>query len=412
MKVVRESLKTAQNITMRFQSKTRDGLGEYDVTQSWVSEAYHSNYAEIWRVDPLDKHRLGNYYRVMYPTVALAIAHEFKYVYGSKDNPAATYSIQVNGWLRGYTVANCRWLYQSEQKRAMLINNAIKGAIEEQANLALFIAELDKSADLIADTASQIAKAVKDIRTGKFSRAARVLKIAKPKGVSRNKVFADNWLKFSYGWGPLVADAVGLMKQIHDGSRVLKIESKSRIASSQPLVATTRGVYQGSEGTNSHTLQYDFTYTGVWTRHEQVMLRFQPNSAFWDQASRLGFTNPGQLFWETIPLSFVADWFTNTGDWLGNLNRGLTLNFLEGSYTEFHRNRGQVVATGTWMDRSNSFNYVNGYSAPTISAPYEQIMIKRELLAEDEVTVTFQFDAPLSVNKAITAAALVVQRLN
>lgn len=411
MKVVRELLKTSQNVNMRFVSKTRDGLGEYDVTKNWVSEAYHSHYAEIWRVDPFDRHRLGNFYRVVYPTVSLPITHEFKYVYGSAANPLARYSIFVNGWLRGYTVANCRWLYQSEQKRSLLINNAIKGAINEQANLALFIAELDKSAGLIADTASQIAKAVKSVRTGKFSRAARELKIRKPKGVSRNKVFADNWLKFSYGWGPLVADAVGLMKQIHEGSRALTIESRSRIASSQPLVSSVRGVYQGSEGTNLHTLQYDFDYAGKWTRHEQVVLRFQPNSNFWDQAMRLGFTNPGQLFWETVPLSFVADWFANTGDWLGNLNRGLTLNFLEGSYTEFHRNRGTVTARGTWMDRSNSFNYVNGYSAPTITAPYEQYMIKRELLAESEVTVTFQFDAPFSVNKAITATALVVQRL-
>lgn len=412
MRVVRELLKVPQNVVFRFSSRTTSGVGDYDVTRSWTSDAYTSHYAEIWRVDPFDKHRLGPFQRVVFPTVSLPISHDFKYVFGSTANPKGRYSIKVDGWLRGYTVVNCRWLLHSEQHRGELINNAIKGALEEQANVALFLGELGKSADLLSDTAQQIARAVASVRKGKFSRAARELGIVRPKGMHQSKAFADNWLKLSYGWGPLIADTVGIMKHIHRGSRLLNIESKSRIESTIPMKASSRGVSQGSEGTNLHHLLYDFDYTGKWVRREQVLLRFRPNSNFWDQASRLGFTNPGQLFWESVPLSFVVGWFINLGDWLGNLNRGLTLDFLEGSYTEFHRNHGTVSATGHWANRSNSFNYYEGYQAPSLSAPFEQIMIKRETIPESEVTVSIVLDAPLSVNKAITAVALVVQRLH
>lgn len=364
------------------------------------------------RVDPLNLELHGNYSREATGLRSIPfVSSEVKYYAGGYGGVTRyDYTMTVEGVGFGYVLPKCSWLSVSESNIAELTNNAIKGAREELVNLALFIAELSQSTDLIASTATKIAGAASDIRKGKFARAARTLKIKKPLKANRNKTFADNWLEFSYGWAPLVSDIAGLLKHISRGSRSLRIKAKSRLESSVPMYAQAT-VLQCSAATQEHHFYVDWEYSGTWIRREQVMLVFEPKSAYWDQVSRLGFMDPSTLAWESIPLSFVVDWFANVGDLLGDMNRGLTLEYVTGSYAEHHRNDGLLSGAGFWHEYNTTVYRYLSETSHVDSCRHIDFRFRRTTIPWHQVAVTFMLNAPFSVNKAITSAALVVQRL-
>lgn len=162
---------------------------------------------------------------------------------------------------------------------------------------------------------------------------------------------------------------------------------------------------------NQRRLLATWGTTGLWEAHEQVRLIFALNSVFWDQVSRLGFMNPGTLAWEAIPLSFVTDTFTNIGDVLADLNRGLTLEFVTGSYTQYGRIDGNVTCSLGWFDlnRYDKYQKIEAFGPPV--TPFESVIMERQVLKEAEVVTTWILQSPLSVNNAITDVALVAQRL-
>lgn len=402
--IITENYRRLLNLVM----ETTDSAGSPSVK---TASGYYDEgrLRDVYRVDPFGKlihgkYELQSFKLKQVPSIIAQLSYRTTAVANRRY-----FNINVLGSARGFAIPGCRYLYTSESNKALLINNALKGAIDQQVNVAMFIAELDKTMSLFADTATRIADAAKHVRSGKFTRAARTLRVVKPKGLSRTKSFANNWLQYSYGWSPLVSDAVGLMRHLSQQARGLTVRSKSRTGSSAPHV--TRSEYeQIAQGTSQHRLFAKFTASGTWHKMEQVILVFRLNDNFWDQVSRLGFTNPGTLAWEAVPFSFVADWFANIGDCLGSLNSGLTLEFVTGSYTEYHRNFGILSANVEWRDFRQPLMYTyTKESASCTPCNYEDIKMRRSVLGEQEILTTFMFQSPLSTNHAITAAALVRQ---
>lgn len=376
-----------------------------------VSNAtYSAGYWKNWnRVDPARKLFHGNYQFEFSDFTTLPTV-DAKLMYESTNLTIKRYwSNTCVGTVRGFAIPRCRYLYENEKSYFSLINNCIKGAQEEQVNVALFIGELHQSADLISSAATKIATAAGQVRKGQFSRAARTLNIRKPTRAKRNKTFANNWLEFTYGWSPLVFDAIGAMKHIHRGARTLLINARSRTSSSVPLFSQG-AVEIEKQAADQHLLNYTYKWNSTWERNEQVHLVFRPTSAFWDQVSRLGFMDPGILAWESIPLSFVVDWFVNIGDVLGSLNLGLTLEYVTGSYVEFHRNSGTLAGSGNWASLKSDYKYT--VKKAIFSSPvFTDLKLKRTIVPEAHVEVTFALSVGLAVNRAITSTALVVQRL-
>lgn len=404
--IISENFRRTMSLTM----ETTDSMGPPSTvsTSGFYDEG---RIRDVYRVDPFGKLIHGKYelqsFRLkQMPTVVARLAYRTTAVANRRY-----FNTTVLGNAHGFAIPRCRFLLPGESQKASLINNALKGAIDQQVNLAMFIAELDRTLSLFAESARKIAGAANDVRKGGFARAARRLGIVKPKGLSRSSSFADNWLKYSYGWVPLVSDAVGMMRHLSQQARGLTVRSKSRVGSSAPLT-TTLEKEQIAQGTSQHRLFARFSSSGQWFRMEQVILVFRLNDNFWDQVSRLGFTNPGLLGWEAVPLSFVVDWFANVGDCLGSLNSGLTLEFVTGSYTEYHRNFGILSTSLDWRDLRQPLMYTyTRVNAVCESCNYEDIKMRRSALSEGEVTTTFTFQSPFSANHAITASALVVQGL-
>lgn len=369
----------------------------------------------VYKVDPLRQFIHGNYQLSTFflnsmPFINGSLKYTTRQLLGSPPARVKK-TISLTGHAFGFTVPRARWLYEQERNRSTLINQAIQGALNEQVNLALFIGELDKTQTLFARKAMAISDAALDVRRGKFASAARRLGIKKPRKARRDKTFANNWLEFSYGWAPLVYDSVGLMKHIATRARSVTVGSRSRIGTFVKPLSWTGQVNHGQEGASQHRFLATFNVNGTWTAQEQVSLVFELPSDFWDQVKSLGFMDPGVIAWEAIPLSFVVDWFANIGDWLGSQNLGLVLKYATGSYVEIHRTSGNVGGTATWFDLKNTLYTYQEVSSTVTGSPFTEVLMRRTPIPINDVVTTLQLRSPLSTNNAITAAALVVQRL-
>lgn len=407
MAIVTKSTSSKNRVNFVWKQVSTPVAQSSSFTEGTWSEGWTRN---VSRVDPFNRLLHGYYYAVgtarsNSPYVQGALRYKSPF-------SGASYAIDVSGTAHGYAVPQIRWLLSSESQKALLINNCIKGIQSEQVSLAQFVGELDKTASLFASKAKRISSAASKVRAGKFSSAARTLGIQKPLKASRSKTFAQNWLEFSYGWSPLVADAVGMMQHLSQQARGLTVRSRSRVNTSVPTVSSSQ-VNLGQEGASQHRFLCDFLWKGTWVRNEQVCLVYRLNDWFWDQVSRLGFTNPTAIAWESVPLSFVVDWFANIGDIFGAMDLGLTLEFVTASHTEYHRHTGVTRVKPLWADlRKPSFYKYSLIEAFGTDTPFQEWRVRRHLIQEHEVVMSFFLSSPLSVNHATTATALVVQALH
>lgn len=382
-----------------------DGTKRITPNGSWTESDY-----QVWvRNDPTRKLYASSYYRAGSYLSSLPHVNGRLSWTGRVDGIPGNNIVVSTGF--GWVLPTVSWLKASESNRATLLNNAIKGAKEEQVNVALFIGELNKTSELLSSTAEKIGKAATEVRKGKFHQAARTLGIDKPKKARRSKKYADNWLEYSYGWTPLVLDMVGAMQHLHRGARGLYINARSRTSQQKPVQAWNGQVEIDKWTSSLHRLLCQWQVTGEWHVHEQVRLVYRLNEQFWDQVSRLGFMDPGTLVLESIPLSFVAEWFVNIGDVLRDLNTGLTLEYVTCCYTEYHRATGNVKSSPVWTGLNYSTYKYTTIDAHSISPSWERYQVRRTVVPWNEVLVTWALSAPLSVNKAITSVSLVAQRL-
>lgn len=364
---------------------------------------------DTYRTDPIGRFYQGPYrYQTKYTDVPSYVIAGFKA--RTYETVPHTYTYTVLGTGIGYLDPPLVPLLEHQKSRAVLINNALRGAREQLVNLAMFIGELNKSMDMMSDKASRISSAAGDIRKGKFAKAARTLGIRKPKSANRNKSFANNWLEFSYGWAPIVSDIAGTLRHIHRGSRTLLINARSR--QTTPLRKFHYiSSYQIEEAASQHHLLVNWRTDQNRNIFEQVHLVFRPTSNFWDQVSRLGFMDPATLAVDAVPLSFVLGWFVNISDLLSDMNRGLTLDYVTGSYTEYQKQTNSVTGTCSWNElKYNQFSY-SGFKSHVTPVVSTEVFMNRTVLSPQEIATTLVLQVPSSVNQAITAVALAVQRL-
>lgn len=182
-------------------------------------------------------------------------------------------------------------------------------------------------------------KAVKSLRGSMVDFAKDVIwsvnsNKANAKGTSkhRQKVAAEaagRWLEYRYGWTPLahtVFDAAdNLVKKVHEEPFVLK---------SRTHYGRERSFYHRS---GSATIGDLITMTGKASAsyRMELGLRFSPPVSPLQRIANWTSLNPALIAWELVPLSFVADWFVNVGDYLRDFENNWLYgtNFLGGYRT-------------------------------------------------------------------------------
>lgn len=227
--------------------------------------------------------------------------------------------------------------------KALLDLAASKAAIAED------LATFSQTLRLIKDPFGFLIKGIKQVKAEKkfqpfLYQSARDLLRKGP----INKV-AEEYLKYVYGWKPLMQDVHGLIEMAKkDSNGALLLHSKG-VSNRQVGLPS----WNYLNATHGHT-------TRAYNGQEQSVVRCNiwasPDASHPGLRSlnQLGLINPLSLMWELVSWSFVVDWVLPIGPVLNALTAPAGLTFVDGSIG--------VKATGSYdLDNWHS-DFDSGYS--------------------------------------------------
>lgn len=248
-----------------------------------------------------------------------------------RDRPNRVYSYFRPGascgnyWITNATLLvedpapNITWSSNDELKLQNKLLGKVRG---HKLNLAVNLAELRQTSNMVVGSLRTLTGAAWQLRRGNFLGAARALGLTNKR---KTRLAADDisgrWLELQYGWLPLIGDTYEAVKAFRELTKKARSttfrvrEEKNRIFTKSSSVVSWDVKEMYSRG-----IQYEM---------------YEDMSA----VRSLGLTNPYSVAWEVIPFSFVADWFIPVGTYLENLHQ---IPRLKGRFltTQFRRTEG------------------------------------------------------------------------
>jgi hypothetical protein len=268
--------------------------------------------------------------------------------------------------------------------------------------LAQAIAEREQTIRLIAETATQIAKAYQQVRKGNLREAADTLgvKVGRKKADDFKKrlrknqpqASANGWLGLQYGWKPLIDDAYGAAEFL---AQKVSEEIINKATSSHQFLARDSVKLSNRVGGFNTT---DFRQTKYVVKYT---LYFSEANPHLHSLSQLGITNPALIAWELTPFSFVVDWFIPIGNYLASLDATLGLAFNRGCRTAYKLETVNSSHIGNRITQSNGA-WMSGSATNTAT----RVSVTRTILTNWPSTSFPPFKNPLSVDHALNAIAL------
>lgn len=290
---------------------------------------------------------------------------------------------------------------------------------QSKTNSLVMLAELNKTADHLAHTATRIYKSISALRRGHFRDFVTHLGVNfKPPDElrffrARNRAYRDHptrdrnikqflassWLEYSYGWKPLLQDvyahAEALAEQMTERSNLARTIRKKHKTSASKIVTS------GQTGFNF--LQTNQTDS---VRSISMVVRYAiPNGGVPSFVS-FGVLNPLEVAWELVPFSFVADWFLPVGDYLRSLTATHGLVFIDGSFTTKQKQTINVSVA----DPGTEFNLGGALRAKFAGCHGKytdvQYAMKRFVIADFPSPTLPQWKDPRSLAHAASAISL------
>ncbi len=267
-------------------------------------------------------------------------------------------------------------------------------------NVAVASAEAKKTGATIANAATRMYNAYRNLRRGNFGQAAEDLGgIASRRGRKRfsrayakdvERAVANGWLELQYGWKPLLNDVYGAAEALAKAQLVPMYLKETAVAKiNMPL----KGFRKSSDGLTTY---YDEGYRETIVRFGVTYYR-KPGTA--RTAAELGITNPLTVAWELVPFSFVADWFLPVGQALETLDATNGLQFLDGYRSTVTRH--YVTYTQTTVDTASSVWTENNQSSGQEFVDFERV-----ILSGFPSPTLPRFRNPWSTTRAASALAL------
>lgn len=212
----------------------------------------------------------------------------------------------------------------------------------------VFFAEAGKTADMVYKNAVRLTSMIVALRKGNFKRfvnmwhkSARVRLRSKRSfnraakqfgrrfGKNPREAAASAWLEYKYGWTPFVLDVYNAFETLSDlqdnnpKSKVGTVRSRLKKDVVETITSVDRltsvaGIRVGG----TITINYELSSRAVW--------RFTVNENL-NTIGKVGLTNPLNVGWELVPLSFVADWFLPIGDYLAALDAPMRFSHVGGT---------------------------------------------------------------------------------
>lgn len=210
-----------------------------------------------------------------------------------------------------------------------MINAALVKALaklkDQDVHLGNFLAEGGKTIDMVGHAASLIGRQVLNWRRNNPQALWDLVRKYERGGTKREDwcLIPKSWLELQYGWKPLMSDVQGALAHISRRDR-FDIPYVS-VKGHQGDVVQNTTVMNGVIGLSQQTTRWNHE-RDVW-----VNLVYGLSTPWLAELSSLGLINPAEMVWETLPYSFVVDWFLPIGGWLAALTSNLGYQFITGS---------------------------------------------------------------------------------
>lgn len=290
----------------------------------------------------------------------------------------------------GYQHEKTSLSYNTEQA---LLANALSKVKDSSINLALAIAEANKTLDFLASNLRNLVKALGLARKKDWPALARHLGMKTTYKKGSGKV-ASRWLEYKYGWMPLLMDIHGAIEALTKLAREedFLVVAKAKRAKSRGFVVT-RSDGIGSLQPYEHVINIDET--------TKVSLWYKMNLPKLALASQLGFTSPLMIAWELVPFSFVWDWVMPIGDVIDAFDADFGMDYMGGSCTYFCRSTARSTAkNGTFGNAYDWKVFSSGGSGDS-----SRVIMSRKIY-DTSPLVGVYVKNPFSTDHVITSLAL------
>lgn len=286
---------------------------------------------------------------------------------------------------------------------AIATTKALANARKSVNNLPLLIAERRQTVEMIGRLLRRL-----NLKTLVLQRESimRYLRTARKNRKQVANDIASEHLQFLFGVLPLVSEIEGLVEQLA-ASRSIVITGRGRMASDNVTVADPfdRVVrVSASNGVNVDTPARITPRTEV--RHSaRVSLRYEIASEAAQRLRDNGF-NPIATAYDLIPLSFLSDFVSNTGQWLRAYDPMLGATFVTGSVSTWHEWKiGYEVAGSRTVSSFGDITITTG----SIDVVRRGMRTERRVF-DTEPDPSWRLINTMTLGKAIIGVSLAVQR--
>lgn len=293
---------------------------------------------------------------------------------------------------------------------------------DQKVNLVQAVAERRRTAQMIADTVTNIANMIRNLKKGNLQEAAKNVGVvvskrshnaykkvaksareqaARQKGPGSqsgiHKAMSAGVLQLRYGWQPLLQDIYGsaqliAQKQFPEEYAIAHSKKSARVSSR----TKTLGI-AGSPYTTVRTSDLKCTVS--------YSVRFDTADNAVHTMSQVGLLNPALIAWELLPWSFVIDWFIPVGNYISSFDATLGMRFIDGCKTTFYKGSTLMEAGGTSQYFRDSWQTWCGSSL----ASQRKISCVRTKLTSFPSSRLPSFKNPLSFVHVENAIALLIQ---
>jgi hypothetical protein len=259
--------------------------------------------------------------------------------------------------------------------------------------------ERRETADYLTGKVKGLVKTVKGLRTGRAFRQwrRRGQKVWKDPVKWGAKALPEAWLEYRYALSPMILsvfDAVELLHKANQNPPIVRFESQSVEDGTSSETATTR--IGGMYSVPASRIRVSGEHKSV-----QVVLYMSPKDFLYKSLNDAGVLNPAMTTWESIPFSFVADWFVGVGDYL-NASAALSLYSLRGG-TATHRHTWRNTGTYTFIP-DGAHVHCSGPTSYTVDAGGSSF--QRVILDDGDLVPRFHAGDGLNLLRAADAVSL------
>lgn len=185
---------------------------------------------------------------------------------------------------------------------------------EHGASFGETFATLKQTGGMISKRGFQLAEAALQLRKGNFKAIAGIFGGEVPGSVRRlspARRLADGWLELEFGWKPLLSDVYTALDVFHN-----------TVVNGQIVNARGNAVPGGFGPKTQSSSDHDNRILKNGANVSVKTYATVSNSTL-ATLNDLGLINPLLIAWQTLPFSFVVDWFLPISNYLSALTSGL-----------------------------------------------------------------------------------------